>query len=93
MDENVKLSEQEEYVVFTTTNRDGEEIEMAVIDEFEFEKGNYVAAALVEGDTIQGDDLYIYQVRFKGGEKFQVEKIADAAEYERIAAAYMELED
>lgn len=93
MDEKMQLQEeQEEYVVFSTTNKEGEKIEMAVIDEFEFEGGNYVAAALVEGDTIQGDDLYIYQIRFKGGEKFEVEKISSSEEYSRIAEAYMELQ-
>ena len=37
-----------EYVTFTTTNREGNEIEMAIVDEFEYEHKNYVVGALIE---------------------------------------------
>ena len=34
----------EEYVTFYVTAKDGSEVEMAVVDEFDFEKKHYVAA-------------------------------------------------
>ena len=41
-----------EYATFKTTNKDGEELELAVVDEFDFEYNHYVVGALIEGDTI-----------------------------------------
>lgn len=81
------MEEFEEYVTFTTTNKDGEEIEMAVVDEFEFEKKEYVVGALIEGDTINEDGLYIFRA-IPDGDDFKVEKIADEKEYEKVANAY-----
>lgn len=81
-----------EYVTFVTTNKDGSEIEMAVMDEFEFEHKNYVAAALIEGDTVHEDGLFIFRVK-EMGDDIKVEKIANPTEYQKIAQAYMELED
>ena len=79
----------EEYVVFKTTARDGSEIEMAVVDEFEFENKNYVAAALVEGDAINEDGLYIFRAKVENDE-FKAEKIHSAVDYKRICDAYSE---
>lgn len=81
-----------EYVTFTTTNKDGNEIEMAVIDEFEYEHKNYVVGALIEDNTINEDGLFIFRVK-EMGEEIKVEKITNQTEYQKIAQAYMEIED
>lgn len=80
-----------EYITFTTTNKDGNEIEMAVVDEFEYEHKNYVAGALIEDNTINEDGLFIFRVK-EAGEEIKVEKIANQTEYQKIAQAYMEME-
>lgn len=80
----------QEYVTFLTTNKAGEEIEMALIDEFEFEHRNYVVGAMIEDDTINEDGLYIYRA-IVGADDFLAEKIMDAEEYERAAQAYLEM--
>lgn len=89
-----KVNEQEnefqEYVTFTVTAKDGKEVEMAVVDEFEFEHKNYVVASIVEDDTINEDEVYIYLV--VDGEEFQVEKIENEDEYGKIANAYMDMQ-
>lgn len=79
-----------EYVTFEVTAADGTVVEMAVIDEFEFERKNYVAAARVVDDTIDEDGVYIYAVKLSG-EAFSVEKITDPKIYESVVKAYMEL--
>ena len=83
--------EMNEYVTFTVDDREGNEVELAVVDEFEFEHKNYVAAAKVEGDTVSEDGIYIYRV--KAGEEFAVEKITNQIDYRKIAEAYMEMEN
>ena len=90
--EIVMADEFEEYVTFTVTNKDGEEIEMAVVDEFEFEKKNYVVGALIEGDTINEDGVYIYRAR-EIEDGFEAEKITNAVDYEKVVKAYMEMEE
>lgn len=84
--------EEKEYVTFTDVTKSGRKVEMAVMDEFEFEKKYYVVGALIEGDTVNDENLYIYRVKLKGDEDFEVEKIADPREYEKIAKAYIEME-
>lgn len=86
------MNDMKEYITFTITTSDGKEVEMAVVDEFEFEKKNYVAAALVEGDTINEDGVYIYRVKVSDDD-FAVEKITNKVDYERVVKAYMEMED
>lgn len=81
-----------EYITFTTTNKDGEVVEMAVMDEFEFEHKNYVVGALIVDNTINEDGLYIYRVK-EAGEDFVVEKITNKVDYQKIANAYMEMEE
>lgn len=83
------MDEFNEYVTFMVTAADGTEVEMAVVDEFEYENKNYVAAARVEGDTIDEDGVYIYRV--KAGEEFAVEKITNQSDYEKIAEAYLDI--
>ena len=80
-----------EYATFTTTNKEGREIEMAVMDEFEFEHKNYVVGALIEGDTVNEDGLFIFRVK-EMGDDIKVEKISNPTEYQKIAEAYMDME-
>ena len=81
-----------EYVTFTVTARDGSEVEMAVVDEFDFEGKHYVVGAVVQDDTILDDGRYIYLSKIEK-DGFTVEKITREYEYKRIAEAYMEMED
>ena len=81
-----------EYATFTTTNREGNEIEMAVVDEFEYEHKNYVVGALIEDDTINEEGLFIFRVK-EMTEEIKVEKISNSTEYQKIAQAYMEMEE
>ena len=80
-----------EYNTFTTTNKDGNEIEMAIVDEFEFEHKHYVVGALIEENTINEDGFFIFRVK-EMGEDIKVEKISNPTEYQKIAQAYMEIE-
>lgn len=82
----------EEYVTFEVTAKDGTVVEMAVVDEFDFEKDHYVVGAVIEGDTIKDDGRYIYRSVVKGNE-FTVEKIKREFDYRRIVQAYMEMEE
>ena len=83
-------NEFQEYITFTTTTKDGNEVEMAVIDEFEYERKHYVVGAIIEGETINEDGMYIYRSVING-EDFTVEKIDSEAEYMKVAQAYMEM--
>ena len=91
MEEN-KNSEFEEYVTFKVTTSNDEEVEMAVMDEFEFENKNYVAAAKIVDDTIDEEGLYLYEIKV-AGDAFAVEKIKNKATYEKVARAYMEMSE
>lgn len=82
----------EEYVIFTVIDKDGNEVEMAVIDEFEVAHKTYLSAARVEGDAVSEEGLYIYKVKYQEND-FAVEKITDAEEYKAVAKAYEELLD
>ena len=85
-------NEFQEYVTFHVTARDGSDVEMAVMDEFDFEGKHYVAGAVIKDDTIQDDGRYIYEY-VPEGDDFRVEKIKRDFDYRRIAEAYMELEE
>lgn len=82
--------ELQEYVTFHVKAKDGRDVEMAVIDEFDFEKAHYVVAAQVIDDTISEEGQYIYKAILKGDD-FTVEKIRREFDYRRIAEAYMEM--
>lgn len=82
----------EEYVTFQTTTKDGTEIEMAVVDEFDFENKHYVVAVLVKDDEIVDDGRYIYRYTVKDDD-FVVEKITREFEYNRVAQAYMSMDE
>ena len=80
----------QEYVTFHVTAKDGTEVEMAVVDEFDFEKDHYVVGAIVENDTINDDGRYIYR-SIMNGDDFTVEKIKREFDYKRIAEMYLRL--
>ncbi len=90
--ENNNVEEFGEYVTFHTTSRDGADLEMAVVDEFDFEGRHYVVGALIEGDSIAEEGRYIYRSVITGDD-FTVEKIRNQIDYEKIARAYMEMEE
>lgn len=85
-------NEFQEYVTFYVTAKDGSEVELAVVDEFDFEDNHYVVGAVVEGDTINDEARYIYLSKIEGDD-FTVEKIAKEFDYNRIANAYLHMED
>ena len=80
----------QEYVTFHVATKDGTEVEMAVVDEFDFEKDHYVVGAIVEDDTINDDGRYIYR-SVMNGEDFSVEKIKREFDYKRIAEVYLRM--
>ena len=82
----------EEYVTFRVTTKDGNDVEMAVVDEFDFENEHYVVGALVKDDTIEEEGRYIYKSIIKG-DSFTVEKIKREFDYKRIAEAYMSMDE
>lgn len=82
----------EEYVTFHVTASDGSDVEMAVVDEFDFEDDHYVVGAVVKDDTIDDEGRYIYKSVIKG-DTFTVEKIKREFDYKRIAEAYMNMDE
>ena len=80
----------QEYVTFHVTTKDGTVVEMAVVDEFDFEKDHYVVGAIVENDTINDDGRYIYR-SVMNGDDFSVEKIKREFDYKRIAEVYLRM--
>lgn len=84
--------EYNEYVTFEVTTKDGTNVEMAVVDEFDFEGKHYVVGAVIVGDTINDDGRYIYRAVMEG-DSFTVEKIRKEFDYRRIAEAYMRMEE
>ena len=85
------INDTQEYITFHVTSKDGEDIEMAVVDEFEFRHKNYVVGAVVKDDCVMEEDgVYIYRARQKDDD-FEVEPITSASEFEEIAKAYSEM--
>ena len=82
----------EEYLIFTVTDKNGAEVEMALVDEFDFEDEHYVVGAVVKDDTIDEEGRYIYKSVIKG-DTFTVEKIKREFDYKRIAEAYMSMDE
>lgn len=80
----------DEYVIFTVKNKAGEDVDMALVDEFDYKHKHYVVGAIVEGETINEDGLFIYRAVEKEDD-FEAVKIESPSEYEEIAKAYMEL--
>ena len=83
-------NEYQEYVTFHITASDGSDVEMAVVDEFDFEDKHYLVGAVITDDTISGEGRYIYEY-VADGDDFRAEKIKREFDYRRIAKAYMEL--
>ena len=81
-----------EYSTFITTNKEGKEIEMAIVDEFQFEHKNYVVGALIEDDMVKEDGCFIFSLK-EIGEDVSIEKISDPMEYQKVSKAYMEMEN
>ena len=81
-----------EYVTFHVTAKDGSDVEMAVVDEFDFEDKHYVVGAVIKDDTILEEGQYIYQCIIEGDD-FKVEQIKKEFDYNRIANAYMHMEE
>ena len=81
-----------EYITFHVTAKDGTDVEMAVVDEFDFEEKHYVVGAVIQDDTVLDDGRYIYESVINGDD-FVVEKIKREFDYNRIAKAYMEMEE
>ena len=92
MDLEERSKEKQKINTCTLILKDGTEVEMAVVDEFDFEKDHYVVGAVIEGDTINDDGRYIYRSVMKGDD-FTVEKIKREFDYRRIAEAYMRMEE
>ena len=84
--------EYNEYVTFHVTTKDGSDVELAVVDEFDFEGDHYVVGALIADDTIVEEGRYIYRSVITG-DGFSVEKIKREFDYNRIAQAYMEMDE
>ncbi|MCQ2496939.1 MAG: DUF1292 domain-containing protein [Lachnospiraceae bacterium] len=80
-----------EYETFMTTTKAGDEVEMAIVDRFEFEGKQYVVAALIKDDEISDDGLFVYQ-ETKEGDETVIDKIADPDEYSKVAEYYAEKE-
>lgn len=84
------MSEYETYDTFYTTNRYGEKIELAIVDRFTLEDRNFVVSALVSGDTVKTDALFVYEETGSGDET-EIIKIEDPLEYARISEYYQNL--
>ena len=88
------VGEYNEYVTFTVTTKSGDTVEMAVVDEFDFENKHSVVGAIIKEDEIIDEGRYIYKLVMKDGdEEFKVEKITREFEYNRIAEAYMNMDE
>ena len=79
------------YSSFVVTDKDGNEVEMAVVEEFRCDGKTYVAGSRIIGDEISDEGVYIYRARLIDDE-IVAEKITDADEYEAVVQMYMELE-
>lgn len=84
------MSEYETYETFETTNRYGEKIELAIVDRFNLEGRCFVVSALIAGDTVKDDALFVYE-ELGSGDEAEIVKIADPEEYARISEYYQNL--
>lgn len=85
-------NELQEYVTFLVTTKDGTEVEMAVVDEFDFENRHYVVAALIRDEEIVQEGTYIYEAVIDGDD-FAIKKIEKTFDYNRITNAYLHMEE
>ena len=84
-------NEYNEYEIFTTTTRAGEEVEMAITDRFVFEEKHYVVASLIKGDEICDDGCFVYR-SIKAGDDIIIREIDDPEEYSKVAEYFSTLE-
>ncbi|MCF0130645.1 MAG: DUF1292 domain-containing protein [Pseudobutyrivibrio sp.] len=84
------MDEMKEYAVFTTTTSVGDEVEMAVVGEFEYKNKKYIAASLINGDEIDEDNVYLYKVEILEDD-FKPVKITNNVEYNEVSRAYLDL--
>lgn len=92
MNENTVMEDlYEEYITFHVTAQDGSDVEMAVVDEFDYDHKHYVVGAVVKDDVIDEEGQYIYRCKVQGDD-FTAEKITDVKEYEAVVKAYIEME-
>lgn len=80
-----------EYSIFIVQDKNGNDVELAAVNEFEYGHRHYVAGARIEGDEIVEDGVYIYRARLIDNEII-AEKIEDPKEYEKVAEAYLEMD-
>lgn len=92
MEKEFNEFDEAEYVTFHVTAKDGSDVEMAVVDEFDFENKHYVVGAVVKDDEIDDSGRYIYRA-VMDGDDFTVQKITREFEYNKIVEAYMEMEE
>ena len=86
--QNEELFEYETFMF----DMDGEEVEMAIIEEFDFEEKHYVLCAEVEDDMINEEDgLYLFRIVSESDDDIAVETIESEEEYNRIVEAYYEM--
>lgn len=90
MDNYTPAYESGEFVTFHITAKDGRDVEMAVVDEFDIENRHYVVSSVVEDDVIRTEEQYIYRCHVKDDD-FTVEPITDPKEFEWVARAYSKL--
>ena len=90
MDNNTPAYESGEFVTFHITAKDGRDVEMAVVDEFDIENRHYVVSSVVEDDVIRTEEQYIYRCHVKDDD-FTVEPITDPKEFEWVVRAYSKL--
>ena len=82
-----------EYVTFHVTSRDGADVELAVVDEFEYKHKHYVVGAVVKDDCVMEEDgVFIYR-GIPTEDDFEVEPIRNAFDFEEIAKAYAEMSE
>lgn len=92
MEKEFNEFDEAEYVTFHVAAKDGSDVEMAVLDEFDFENKHYVVGAVVKDDEIDDSGRYIYRA-VMDGDDFTVQKITREFEYNKIVEAYMEMEE
>lgn len=90
--ENTLNENLNEYVTFHVKAKDGSDVEMAVVDEFDFENKHYVVGAVVKDDVIEDDGRYIYRCIIKDDD-FTVQKITREFEYNKVVEAYMNMDE
>lgn len=78
----------EEFEVVNITVSDGTQKEFAIIKTFSVDEADYMAVALVEGDEINEDGIYIYAYENDENGEMDIFPIEDMEEYEKVVAAY-----